>query len=60
MSFDHTQRCKNCGGTRKEHGVRKPWRCKTRLKVSNWEPWTAGEYEAAVEGAKKTHAAGAS
>ncbi len=50
MNFDPTQRCKNCGGTRKEHGIRKPWRCKTRLKESNWEPWAAGEYEAAVEG----------
>ncbi len=58
--IDHTKRCKNCGGTRKEHGSRKPWSCKTRLKQTHWEPWAAGEYEAAVESAKKAHAAGAS
>jgi hypothetical protein len=53
--FDVTQRCKNCGGSRKEHDVRKPWRCRTRLVESYWEPWTVEEYETAVRNAKDEH-----
>lgn len=46
--FPHADRCQNCGGTRKEHGVRKPYRCQTRLRESYWLPWTREVYEAAV------------
>ena len=42
-----TSRCQNCGSTRKEHAVRKPWRCPTRLQESYWKPWTVAEYEEA-------------
>jgi hypothetical protein len=45
--LDVTRRCQNCGGTRKEHRVRKPYRCPTRLAETYWTPWTVEEYEAA-------------
>lgn len=53
-----TARCQHCGGTRKEHGVRKPWRCATRLQESYWLPWTVEAYEAAVAAGKAAVAAG--
>lgn len=49
---DITARCQNCGMTRKEHGVKKPYACKTRLKDTSWEPWTQEAYEAAVAAGK--------
>jgi hypothetical protein len=45
-------RCINCGGTKKEHGVKKPYRCPTKLEESYWNPWTAEAYEAAEEAGK--------
>lgn len=53
-AFDPTLRCQHCGGTRKEHAIRKPYRCPTRLSESYWKPWEPGEYETAVEAAKAT------
>lgn len=47
--FDVTKRCQNCGGLKKEHGVRKPYKCPTRLTVSYWLPWTVEAYDAAVK-----------
>ena len=49
-----TTRCQHCGGTRKEHGTRKPYRCPTKLAESYWAPWTVEAYEAAVERGKRT------
>lgn len=49
MSYDITQHCQNCGMTRKEHGVKKPYSCKTRLHDTHWTPWTVEAYEASVE-----------
>lgn len=51
-AFDVTTRCQNCGGTRKEHHVRKPYRCPTRLTESCWLPWTVEAYEAAEKAGK--------
>ena len=51
MPFDVTTRCQNCGDTRKEHGVRKPYQC--RRMESYWKPWTLEEYEAAVKAGKE-------
>lgn len=46
--FDPTQRCMNCGGLRNEHHRRAPFRCKTRMDVSNWSPWTREAYDLAA------------
>lgn len=43
--FAPARQCQNCGGTRKEHGVRKPYQC--RRMETYWKPWTAEEYAAA-------------
>src|SRR5579862_2744854 len=47
-----TIRCRNCGNTKKEHGVRKPYACPTRLKDTSWEPWATDAYKAAQEAGK--------
>jgi hypothetical protein len=44
-----TSRCEHCGGTKKEHGTRKPYACPTRLKETAWKPWTIEAYEAAID-----------
>lgn len=48
-----TSRCENCGGLKKEHGVRKPYKCPTRLKDTAWTPWTVESYAAALEAAQE-------
>jgi hypothetical protein len=53
LAIDITRRCQNCGCTRKEHDVRKPYQCPTRLKGTYWKPWTVEEYEAAVKAARE-------
>lgn len=47
--FDPTKGCQNCGGYKKEHHKRAPYRCPTRLKETYWEPWTVEGYEAAAK-----------
>lgn len=59
ISPTHTNQCKNCGSTKKEHqrlpgGVMK---CKTSLKDSRWDPWTDAEYAATVREAERVHGA---
>jgi hypothetical protein len=46
---DITKRCQNCGGLKKEHRIRKPYRCPTRLTESYWKPWTIEAFEEAVK-----------
>lgn len=43
-----TQRCQHCGGLRKEHAKRAPYKCPTRMSESYWSPWTVEAYEAAT------------
>jgi hypothetical protein len=50
-------RCRHCGGTRKEHATRKPYRCPTRLATSYWEPWTLEAYREAEEAGRIAAAA---
>ena len=52
-----TTRCQHCGGLRKEHGRRKPYKCPTRLQVTYWLPWTIEEYAAAEAAGKEAAAA---
>lgn len=44
--FDPTHRCKHCGGLKREHNKRAPYRCPTKLAETYWEPWTTDEWEA--------------
>lgn len=45
--FDPTDRCQHCGGFKKEHNKRAPYRCQTKLAETYWEPWTTDKWEAA-------------
>jgi hypothetical protein len=49
--FDVTKRCQHCGGLRKEHGTRAPYKCPTRLSEDFWTPWTLEAYEQAEQAA---------
>jgi hypothetical protein len=45
--FDPTTRCQHCGGLRREHHRRAPYRCPTRLAETYWTPWTWAAYKQA-------------
>lgn len=55
--LDVTNRCQNCGGLKKEHGKRAPFRCSTRLTESNFLPWTVEGYEQAEKASAEQAAA---
>jgi hypothetical protein len=46
-------RCENCGGLKREHRRRGgALKCPTRLKDSEWKPWTVEGYQAAEDAGK--------
>jgi hypothetical protein len=44
-----TSRCMHCGCTKREHAIRKPYACRTRLADTHWKPWTVEAYRKAEE-----------
>lgn len=52
MTNEITRRCQHCGGNKREHGRKAPYRCATRLQESYWTPWTVAAYEAAEAAGK--------
>jgi len=56
-TIDVTARCEHCGGLKKEHHKRAPFKCPTRLSENNWKPWTEEGYEEATRESREKAAA---